>query len=72
MDPQRCQPTRAWNAFDRRCAPHTRFDKGPIGREVHDLARADAQHGMEAGLGEEGEMGIGTQPPIRHEHITGL
>ena len=26
---------------------------------------------MHAGLDEEGEMGIGTQTPIRHEHILG-
>jgi hypothetical protein len=72
MDPQRCQPTRAWEAFDHWCPPRMRFDKGPTGREVHDLARADAPHGMEAGLGEEGARRVGTQPPIRHEHVSGL
>ena len=45
--------------------------KGRPGREIHDLARADAQHGVHASLDEEGEMGIGTQAPIGHEHITG-
>jgi hypothetical protein len=34
------------------------------------LARADAQYGMEASLDKEGEMGIGTQAPIRHQHIS--
>jgi hypothetical protein len=27
---------------------------------------------MHAGLDEEGEMGVGTQAPVRHEHITGF
>jgi hypothetical protein len=31
---------------------------------------ADAQHGMQAGLDEEGEMGIGTQAPVGHVHVT--
>ena len=30
-----------------------------------------AEHGVHAGLDEEGEMRVGTQAPIRHEHITG-
>ena len=39
--------------------------------DIHHLARADAEHGVHAGLDEEGEMRVGTQPPIRHQHITG-
>jgi hypothetical protein len=69
MDTQRCEPTRAWNAFDRRRPPHTRLDQGPTGREVHHLARADAPHSVYAGLGEEGEMRIRTQAPIGHAHV---
>jgi hypothetical protein len=69
MDTQRCEPTRAWDAFDRRRPPHTRLDKGPTGREVHHLARADAPHGVYAGLAEECEMSIRTQAPIGHEHV---
>jgi hypothetical protein len=47
-------------------------DKRPARREIHDLSRADAQHGVHAGLDEEGKMGVGTQAAIRHEHIPGL
>ena len=69
MDAQRCEPARAWDAFDRRDAPHTGHNKGPTGREIHHLWRADAPHGVQAGLNEEGHMGIGTQAPIGHEHV---
>jgi hypothetical protein len=64
-------PPGPWDAFDSRRPPHARQDKRPAGREVDNLARAHAQHGVHAGLDEEGEMGVGTQAPIRHEHITG-
>ena len=44
----------------------------PVTRgDLHKLARADAEHGMHAGLDEAGEMGVGTQAAIRHEHISG-
>jgi hypothetical protein len=69
MDAERCEPAGPGHAFDRGRPPHTRPDKGPTGREIHDLSGADAQHGMEAGLGEEGEMRVGTQAPIGHQHI---
>jgi hypothetical protein len=69
MDTERGEPARAWEAFDCRCAPHTRQDKGPTRRAIHHLSRADAQHGMSAGLDEEGELGVGTQAPIGHGHI---
>ena len=36
---------------------------------LHNLSRADTQHGVHAGLDEEGEMGIGTQAPISHQYI---
>jgi hypothetical protein len=71
MDAKRFEPAGPWRACDGRCPPHTRPDKGPTGGEIHNLACADAEHGVHAGLDEEGKMRIGTQPPIRHEHITG-
>jgi hypothetical protein len=72
MDAQRCEPTRAWDAFDGSRPPHARLDKGPTGREVHDLARTDAPHGVHASLNEEGEMGRGTQAASGHEHVPWL
>jgi hypothetical protein len=71
MDAERFEPAGPWHAFDGRRPPHARPDKGPTWREIHNLARADAEHGVHASLDEEGEMRIGTQPSIRHEHITG-
>ena len=48
---------------------------GGLGRpawgEIHHLSRADAEHRVHASLHEEGQMRIGTQPPIRHQPITG-
>jgi hypothetical protein len=69
IDAEGFAPAGSWNAFDGRRPPHTRRDKRPARREIHDLSRDDAQHGMDAGLDEEGEMGVGTQAAIRHEHI---
>jgi hypothetical protein len=69
MDAEPFAPAGSWEAFDRRCPPHTRPDKGPTGRESHDLSCADAPPGMHAGLDEEGEMDVGTQAPIGHEYI---
>jgi hypothetical protein len=71
MDAKRCEPAGPWHAFDGRRPPHTRPDQGPTWGEIHPLARADAAHGVHAGLDEEGERGIGTQTPIRHEPILG-
>jgi hypothetical protein len=68
----RCAPAGPWNAFDRRRPPDPRHHKGPTRREIHQLSRAHAQHGMHAGLGEEGEVGIRTQASIGHEHIARL
>jgi hypothetical protein len=62
---------RALSQRDRGTPSYTRLDKGPTGREVHNLPRADAQHGMHASLDEEGQMGVRTQTPIGHEYITG-
>ena len=71
MDAESFEPTGPWHTFDGRRPPHTRFDKGPTGREVHDLSCTDAQHGMHASLHEEGKVSVGTQAPIRHQHISG-
>lgn len=71
MDAARFEPAGPWHAFDGRRAPHTRPDTGPTWGEIHHLACADAEHGVHAGVDEAGEMGIGTQPPIRYEHILG-
>ena len=71
MGAERCAPARARPTSDGWRAPHTWCDQGPPWREVHKLPRADAQHGVHAGRREEGEMRVGTQPPIGHEHITG-
>ena len=59
MDAERFEPAGPWDAFDRRRPPHTRPDKGPTRGDIHHLARTHAQHGMHAGLDEEGEMGRG-------------
>jgi hypothetical protein len=69
MDAKRFEPAGPWDAFDRRRPPHTRPDKGPTRCEIHNLSRTNAQHGVHAGLDEEGEMGIGTEAPIGHEHV---
>jgi hypothetical protein len=69
---QRCESAGAWNANACGCALDTRPDQGPARGEVHDLASADAAHRVHAGLSEEGAMRVGTQRPIRHEHIPGF
>ncbi len=63
------EPTGPWDACDRWRPPHTRPDKRPTWGEIHQLSRADAEHGMHARLHEQGEMGIGAQAPIGHEYI---
>jgi hypothetical protein len=70
MDAERCELARAWEAFDRWGPVHTRPDKGPTRSKIHDLSRADVQYGMQAGLDEEGKVGIGTQATIGHEYVT--
>jgi hypothetical protein len=69
MGPYGFEPAGPWGAFDRGGPPDTRHDKGPPRGEVHQLARAKAQHGVHAGLGKQGEMGVRTQASIRHQHI---
>jgi hypothetical protein len=69
MDAQRCEPTRARDAFDRWRAPDTRHAKGPPWCEIHKLARTHAQHRMQISLDEEREMSIGAQAPITHQYI---
>jgi hypothetical protein len=71
LDAERFQPARARDAFNSWRPPHTRRDKGPTWCEIHDLTRPHAQYRMHPGLREKGEMGVRTQPPIRHKHITG-
>jgi hypothetical protein len=72
MDAERFEPAGSSNAFDIRRPPHTRPGKRPARCEIHDLLRADASHGMHAGLDEEGKMVVGTQAPIGHQHVTWL
>jgi para-nitrobenzyl esterase len=60
MDAKRFEPAGPWHAFDGRRPPHTRPDKGPTWGEIHNLAGADAEHGVHAGLDEEGAMSVGT------------
>jgi hypothetical protein len=71
MDTEGFEPAAPWHAFDRRRPPHARPDKRPTRVELHNLARAAAQHGVHAGLDKEDEMGVGTQAAIHHEHIPG-
>jgi hypothetical protein len=70
MDAERSEPAGPWHAFAGRRPPPARPDKGPTRREIHPLARADAEPGVHAGLDEAGERRVGTQPSIRHEPIT--
>jgi hypothetical protein len=69
MDAEGFEPAGPWHAFDGRCAPHTRPDKGPPGREIHNLSRPHAQDGVHARLHEERQMGIRAQAPIDNQHI---
>jgi hypothetical protein len=69
IDAKRFEPAGSWPTFDGWRPPHTRLDKRPARGEIHDLSRADAQHGVQASLDEEGEMRIGTQAPIGDQHI---
>jgi hypothetical protein len=70
LDAERFEPAGPGHAFDRGRPPHTRPDKGPTGREIHDLSGADAQHGVHTGPDEKREMRGGTQAPIGHEHVS--
>jgi hypothetical protein len=70
MDAEGCEPAGAWHACDGRRPPHARPDQGPTRGDIHQLARADAAHGVHVGLDEEGERRGGAQPPIGHEHLT--
>ena len=69
MDTERFEPAGAGHTFDGRRPPHTRHDKGPPWREIDDLSRPHAPHGMYASLHEECEMRIGAQAPIPHQYI---
>ena len=55
--------------MDRGRAPHARHDKGPARGEIYQLTRADTQHRMQASLGEESQVAIRAQAPIRRQHI---
>jgi hypothetical protein len=70
MDAYGFEPGGPRNASDRGCAPDTRHDKGPTWCKVHKLSRADARDGMHSDPDEQGQMGIGTQAPIGHEHVS--
>jgi hypothetical protein len=72
IDAEGFEPAGPGDAFDGSRPPHARPDTWPARGDIHDRSRADAEHGMHAGLDEEGEMGVGTQAAIRHEHIPGL
>jgi hypothetical protein len=72
INAERFEPARPWHACDGSRPPHARSDQGPIRREIDTLACPAAQHGMHAGLDEEGEMGVGTQAPLGHEDIPWL
>lgn len=58
-------------AFARWRPPGARPDPGPTRGAIDHLSRPDTPHGRPGGLDEEGQMGLRTQPPVRHEHITG-
>jgi hypothetical protein len=72
MAAQRGEPARAWAAVDRWRPPDTRLDNGATGREVHDLTRTDAEHGVYAGLDTDGAVRIRTQAPIGDAHVPWL
>ena len=59
VETQGFEPSGPWEAFDGRRPPHTRQDKRPTWGEIHQLSRADAEHGVHARLHEQGQMGIG-------------
>jgi hypothetical protein len=70
LDAEGLEPAGAGDAFDGRCPAHTRPDQGPTGRDIHALPRAQAPDGVYPGRPEEGEMGVRTQAPIGHQHIS--
>jgi hypothetical protein len=72
IDAEGFEPAGSGDAFDGSRPPHARPDKRPARGEIHARSRADAAHGLHAGLDEEGDMGVGTEAAIRHEHIPGL
>jgi hypothetical protein len=39
--------------------------------EIDQLSGADPHQGVHTGLHEQGNMGIGRQAPVRHEHVPG-
>jgi hypothetical protein len=69
MVPQGGEPPGAGPPFDGRGAPDIRRDKRSPGRDIHHRSCADAEHGVHAGLDEQGEMGVGAQAPIGYESI---
>jgi hypothetical protein len=48
------------------------LDQRPAWREIDDLAGTDAEHGVYTSLDQAGEMRVGAQPPIGHQHIPGF
>jgi hypothetical protein len=41
-------------------------------REIDNVSGSDPHQGVHTGLDEQGDVGIGRQAPVRHEHVTGL
>jgi len=69
MDTERFEPAGPWQACDGSRPPHARPDKRPARGAIHQLACADAAHGVHASLDEEGQMGRRTSSPIGHQPI---
>ena len=40
--------------------------------EIDNLSGSNPHQGMQTGLYEQGDVGIGRQAPVRHEHVPGL
>jgi hypothetical protein len=72
MDAERCEPAGSWPAVDGRRPPDPRPDQGPTGRQIHELAGADAPPRGPARRDEAGERARGTHASIGHQDITGV
>jgi hypothetical protein len=66
--PKLLHPTGARLPFVTFAAP-PRLDMGAARGEVHKVLLMEAEHRMHASLPEQGEMGIGTEAAIGHQHI---
>ena len=43
-----------------------------MGGEIDNLSGSDSHQGVQTGLNEQGDVGIGRQASVRHEHVPGL